>query len=100
MKKLATIQSKEIFPGRPFLADEDCEEFRKSVRVIIFDADGKIALNHFPARGNFTGAYGLPGGGIGKGETLKEAVQRVAREESGCELKDIREMGMIVEYMY
>jgi len=37
----------------------------------------------------------LPGGGVGRGETLEEAVIREVREEVGIEIKTLRKLGSV-----
>ena len=41
-------------------------------------------------RGVFPGKWGLPGGGIEKGERMEEALQREIREELGLDVTDIK----------
>lgn len=47
-----------------------------------------------------TGSYKLPGGGIDEGETLEAALRREVREETGYEVTDICELGIIEENRY
>ncbi len=42
--------------------------------------------------------YKLPGGGVEKGETLEDALQREVWEETGCTFKTLKEIGEIVEH--
>ena len=40
--------------------------------------------------GPYAGAWLLPGGGVDEGESIEEGLRREMREETGCELDDIR----------
>lgn len=42
--------------------------------------------------------YKLPGGGVDKGEDIKEAFKRETLEETGCEIEIIDELGTIEEH--
>ncbi len=67
---------------------------RETARGIIFDAEGKIALVHETK----WGCYELPGGGIEVGEDAKQALIREAKEELGCAVEIMGEVGFVVEY--
>jgi len=67
---------------------------RQAARAIVFDEDGNIALlnatnNHY---------YKLPGGGIEEGEDKEIALKRECKEEIGCDVEIVKEVGIIVEY--
>ena len=73
---------------------EEMPVFEKySVRGVII-RDGKIAMQQSAA-----GDYKILGGGVEKGETLKQALIREIGEESGLKVipDSIREIGEIVE---
>ena len=64
---------------------------RASVVVAAFDADGRVLLvrhSYGPP------VWALPGGGIGRNEDPAEGAAREFREELGCELVDIRALGV------
>jgi 8-oxo-dGTP diphosphatase len=67
---------------------------RDAARAIVVDSEGQVALLHVSNKGY----YKLPGGGIEDGEDKIEALRRECREEVGCEISDITEIGFIVEY--
>lgn len=72
----------------------NCELARKAVRgVVLLDDSERMLLVHAKNRGR----HMLVGGGIKKGENMPEALRREAREEGGCELQDLSEIGSIQE---
>jgi 8-oxo-dGTP diphosphatase len=67
---------------------------RAAVRAVI--ADGRRLLLIYARQ---TGEYKFPGGGVGAGETQRQAVIREAREEAGAVVLCVGEcLGEIVEY--
>ena len=69
-------------------------KIREAARAVVFDTNGLVALLH--ATKNFY--YKLPGGGMEKGETMEEALDRECVEEIGCHCKITRELGITTEY--
>jgi 8-oxo-dGTP diphosphatase len=67
---------------------------RRAARAIVYDGDNKIALFH-STKFNY---YKLPGGGIEGDETSEEAAIRECKEEIGCDVELISELGEIIEY--
>lgn len=67
---------------------------RKASRIVIFDKEHNIALL------NVTKKYyhKLPGGGMEKGENIIDSLKREVMEEIGCEVDNIKELGIIEEY--
>jgi 8-oxo-dGTP diphosphatase len=65
------------YPTRPFLA----------VSAAVF-RDGRVLLVR-RARPPAAGLYTLPGGGVELGETLKDAVIREVREETGLQIEPL-----------
>ncbi|MFA5021833.1 MAG: NUDIX domain-containing protein [Patescibacteria group bacterium] len=68
--------------------------FRQAVRAIILDSENKIALMSV-AKHHY---HKLPGGGIEKDEIEMQALARECREEAGCQIEVIGEVGSILEY--
>jgi len=67
---------------------------REAARAIVFDKNNNIALLH-ATKNNY---HKLPGGGVEEGEDIKEALSREMMEEIGCQITDIKELGIIEEY--
>ncbi len=79
------------------LTDEETQNYkhRRTVRVIAFDAENKIAFIHAKERKY----YELPGGGVEEYESLEEGAIREAKEETGCDIEIIGEIGIFKEYI-
>lgn len=91
MKHLKTITDKNFNSDIP--APEIYKE-RKAARAIVFDKENNVALLH-ASKNDY---YKLPGGGIEDGEDIMEALNREIKEEAGCSIKNIKELGEIEEY--
>jgi ADP-ribose pyrophosphatase YjhB (NUDIX family) len=63
---------------------------RPGVSAIIFDAAAAILLQ----RRDDNGLWGLPGGGVEPGESVREAIIREVREETGLEVEPLRLIGV------
>jgi ADP-ribose pyrophosphatase YjhB (NUDIX family) len=64
-------------------------QIRPGVAAVIFD-DDRVLLQ----RRDDTGRWGLPGGGVEPGESVRQAVIREVREETGLEVEPIRLIGV------
>lgn len=67
---------------------------RIAVRAIVVDSENNIALLQV-TRDNY---YKLPGGGVEMGEDMYMALARECKEEIGCRIEVIEEIGQITEY--
>ena len=90
MKPLLILRDEDIFLGSQSL---DGAEYvtRVAVKVIVFDAENKIALAGTRYRL-------FPGGGVEEGESLIEAVLREYREEVGGTIEVEKEIAWTEEY--
>ena len=64
---------------------------RLTAIVACTDAQGRVLLVR-QIGGPYAGAWLLPGGGVDPGETLEDGLRREMREETGCELADVRQV--------
>ena len=67
---------------------------REAARAIVFDGDNLVAILHATK----TFYYKLPGGGIEAGETNEMALSRECKEEIGCDVEIVKELGSTLEY--
>ena len=88
MKEIKLINIEKI-PKK----ESDQYVIRRTTRAVVIDNDGLIAL--LKATKNY---FNLPGGGIKGKETIKNAMKRECREEIGCRVKIIKELGIVTEY--
>ncbi len=66
---------------------------RIAVRAVLLNNKNKIALMYIAKYD----VYKLPGGGIDKGENLNTAFTREMLEETGCEAKRTKNIGITIE---
>ncbi|MFH1890591.1 MAG: NUDIX domain-containing protein [Candidatus Kuenenbacteria bacterium] len=67
---------------------------RKAARAIVFDKNGKIPIIFDPKHNH----HKIPGGGVDKGESLMQTLKREVKEEAGCDIHVIDEIGIVIEY--
>jgi len=91
MNILLTIRDKDLGLDNPA---PDVYKEREASRAIMFDENNDIALLH-AATNHY---HKLPGGGVKKREDVIGALRRELLEEIGCQIKNIRELGIIEEY--
>ncbi len=72
---------------------EKINKVRKATRAVLIDEEDKIAL----LKVSKLKTYKLPGGGINENESIEDALRRECYEETGCEIKNIKEIGVVVE---
>ncbi|MFA4872974.1 MAG: NUDIX domain-containing protein [Patescibacteria group bacterium] len=65
-----------------------------SVRAVVINSVQKIALVYIKNRGY----HKLPGGGVEDGESIAASLKRELREEVGCEVTLLHEVGRVIEY--
>ena len=92
MHLLKIIKHTDLFSAYNFEGND--VKIRKAARAVVFDGEKKIAMlevvNH--------GYHKLPGGGVEKGESLAQALDREVAEETGCKVLVLGEIGKIIEH--
>lgn len=78
------------------LSSKEVSQFRirKAVRAVVIDENGNVAIIHATKRS----FYELPGGGVEDNEDYVKAIIRECKEEIGCDVEVVDEIGFIVEY--
>ena len=69
---------------------------RQAARAIMRNDKGQVAVMYFTQ----AGSYKLPGGGIDEGEDILAALHRELHEETGYEVMDVQELGIVTENRY
>ena len=89
MKQIKLINPENV-------SEEEVKSYRirEAGRAVVIDGENKIALLHV-SKENY---YKLPGGGVEEGEDKISALHRECREEIGCDVEIINEIGFIIEY--
>ena len=64
-------------------------ERRLTAIVACTDMSGRVLLVK-QVGGPYAGAWLLPGGGVDEGESLETGLRREMREETGCDIDDVR----------
>jgi 8-oxo-dGTP pyrophosphatase MutT (NUDIX family) len=96
MQTSLTLTEKDVYPDNVITLEENYIEPRSTTRVVIFDENNNVALEVFTGNDGDL-VYCMIGGGIDEGESVEQALAREAREEAGCILKNIEELGIIEE---
>lgn len=87
------LHDKDIFPNAPDTAGAVWKD-RLTGKVVLFNDKNEIAL----VSNKVTNLFLLPGGGIEDGEDIVEGTKRECREETGCEIDIVRELGITEDY--
>jgi ADP-ribose pyrophosphatase YjhB (NUDIX family) len=92
MKLLKELRDKEII-GKiiPFVGDY---KIREAARAIVTRDDDKIAILSV-SKYKY---HKLPGGGLEEGEDVKSTLIREVKEETGCSVEILRDIGKTIEY--
>lgn len=92
LQEIATITDADI--GIKSKDNSQPPTVRLGARGIVLNSAGEVALIHKALKNE----YKLPGGGIDEGEDPAAAFIRECREELGCMVEIIEELGTAVEY--
>lgn len=89
MKLLLVIKDEDI----GMISRKQPMKNRSAARAVLMKG-GKMALMNV-TKDKY---HKLPGGGVEKGESIRRALARELKEETGCKAKILREVGKIIEY--
>jgi 8-oxo-dGTP diphosphatase len=74
--------------------DMSIVKIREAARAIVFDENNLMPILFVGQRN----CCKLPGGGVDDGESRLEALKREMKEEAGCEIEVIGEVGEVIEF--
>lgn len=92
MTNLGHLTDSDIFPHRTFPGVREWTE-RRTVKIVITDTDGRIALITNPIHQ----CHLLPGGGIEDKEDILDAANREAQEETSTSITNAQILGSLTE---
>jgi 8-oxo-dGTP pyrophosphatase MutT (NUDIX family) len=69
---------------------------RPSIYIVLFNDENLVATINY--RADVGRIYPLPGGGVDAGESFEEGLVREVREEIGCEIKEVKQLGSFASY--
>lgn len=99
MKTLAILREHDIYIEREPAHDDSYSQIRQAVRIFLFDKSNNVAVLYYPPQEEkVSGEYLLVGGGVEEGETFEDALVREAKEEAGCEVHLIEELGYVKQH--
>ncbi len=77
-------------------SEEEVKKYRvrEAARAVVVDENGMVALLYILKEN----CYKLPGGGLEGTEDKITALKRECREEIGCDIEVVSEIGLIIEY--
>jgi len=93
MNYIISLTDKDIFPNKEIAPVSEWAP-RKTVKIIIQNEEGKIAMVTNPIHNFFL----LPGGGIDGDEDVFSSADRESREEALCSIIDPVEFGVTEEW--
>lgn len=90
------LMSHLIFLNPDHVTEQEAASYfyRRAARAIVLDAHGQIGILHVAEADYYT----IPGGGIDPGEDVRSALVRECKEEVGCEVGIMAELGTTLEY--
>ncbi len=94
MEIIATITESDVYKESDPAPKESYGPLRKTSRVALFDEHSNVALHYYSTNGG----YFMIGGGVEDGESIEDALIREIKEEVGCKIKNVKELGIIIEH--
>ena len=93
MKSIAIFYQRDVFPLMPEALDVKFVD-RPTGKAVIFDENKHVAL----VGNKVNSFYLLPGGGINNDERVEDGIIRECLEETGCDVKLDKLLGIVEDY--